>query len=177
MERRSLRGRAGPDPPSPPPAAPGAAGQVPPPMNRKSGGGGGEAADTHHGVLNGGLQHLRAAAGAVSGHRAVLCTERRAAAHGAGIPAGQPQHGLFSRCPVPAGHLPICGGHPGGAGRDLSLRHRVLVPGLLLFPGAAHPRARLHPRLLPPADHQHLRGERQGGFLPLVPRIGVGLHP
>ncbi|XP_072714174.1 sodium-dependent multivitamin transporter isoform X1 [Ciconia boyciana] len=124
-----------------------------------SGSSGGAAAtgDAHHGVHSDRLQHLCAAAGAVIGHRALLRPERGPAAHGAGIPPGQPQHGLPACRPLPAGHLPVGRGHPGRAGRDLPLWHRVLVPRLLLLPGAAHPSPRLHPRLLPPAHHQHLR--------------------
>ncbi|XP_027668130.1 sodium-dependent multivitamin transporter isoform X1 [Falco cherrug] len=123
--------------------------------------------DTHHGVHGDRLQHLCAAAGAVVSHRALLRTERGQAAHSTGIPSGQPQHELPACCPLPAGHLPVSCGHPGSAGRNLPLRYRVLVPRLLLPPGAAHPSPHLHPRLLPPAHHQHLRG----------PRVQVGQFP
>uniref|UniRef100_A0A8B9CP64 Solute carrier family 5 member 6 n=1 Tax=Anser brachyrhynchus TaxID=132585 RepID=A0A8B9CP64_9AVES len=120
-------------------------------------GGSGAAAGARHGVHGDRLHHLHAAAGAVLGHRALLRAERGPAAHGAGVPPGEPQHGLPACCPLPAGHLPVGSGHPGCARRDLPVRHRVLVPRLLLLSGAAHPGTRLHPRLLPPADHQHLR--------------------
>lgn len=80
-----------------------------------------------------------------------------------GVLDGGPVHELPARFPVPASYLPVRCSHPGRSVRGLHLWDSVLVPGLLLLPGPAHPGSRLHPGLLPTAAVQRLRGVPASG--------------
>lgn len=99
--------------------------------------------------------------GSVSGTFLVLVFVTRSETYdlfAAGVPDGRPLHELPACFSVAAGHFPVGGGHPGCSVRGLHLRDSVLVPGLLLLLGAAHPSSCFHTSLLQTAPVQRIRG-------------------
>ncbi len=75
-----------------------------------------------------------------------------------GVPDGRPLHELPARVTVPAGHVPVSRGHPGSSVRGVHLWDSVLVFGLFLLLGPAHPSSCFHTSLLQTAAGQRLWG-------------------
>lgn len=118
----------------------------------------------HHGgrssnaLQHGGLRDFRLAASGLRRNRPLLRLLRGSPEDHAGVPAGRPQHALPSGVSFAAGHFSISGCHPWRPIGDLHTWHAVLVPGLLLLPGPAHPCTHFHSGFLSAPPQQRLRG-------------------
>lgn len=97
-----------------------------------------------------------------------------------GVLNGGPVHELPARVPVPARHLPVCRGHPWRSVWGVHLWDSVLVLGLLLLSGPAHPGSCLHPGVLQTAAVQRLWGLPASRLLlssPVARQMGVVPRP